>query len=182
MKNFTLLLFIFISFVLQSIAQVKKDTSEEHQVLLKVKSVLEKNFAGTKYRGIQKDFKIDDSLSKQYRLYGTATELISSTNLEKLNNQLNNVLKANKQLKLDCKVYFDFFLDSTIVDLEYRPDGIIYKFIALGAAPAPPKGYGAFAKRMHDFLKQQLVNNKVSKDSLQSVSSAKFIEKIAMDW
>lgn len=178
MKNFTLLLLVFVILASQSIAQVEKDKSKENQVLLNVKSILEKHFAGTKYRGIQKDFKIDDSLSKQYRLYGTAAELISSTNLKKLNNQLNNALKANKQLKLDGKIYFDFFLDSAIVDLEYRPDGIIYKFVAMSATPVPPRGYGAFAQRMHDFLKQQLLNNKISKDSLLSVSSAKFIVKV----
>ncbi|RZK92938.1 MAG: hypothetical protein EOO98_01245 [Pedobacter sp.] len=178
MKKVTLLLFFLISQASQSFAQVGEESDIHNELLLKVKSVLEKNFAETKYRGIQKDFKINDSISKQYRFYGTAEGLISSVKLGKLNNQLNNVLKANKQVKIDGKIYFDFFLDSVVVDLEYCPDGIIYKFVAMSAIPAPPKGYEAFAKRMHDFLKQQLVNNKISKDSLLSNSSAKFIVRV----
>ena len=178
MKKATLILFVFISFASKSLAQAGKDANDKNQLLLNVKAVIEKHFAGTKYRGVEKDFKIDDSLLKRYRFYGPASELISSVKLGKLNNQLNNALKASKQLKLDGKIYFDLFLDSVIVDLEYRPDDIIYKFVAMGATPVPPKGYGAFAKRMHDFLKQQLVNNKISKDSLLSTSSAKFIVKV----
>lgn len=175
MKKSTLLVLLLLISILQSFAQIKKDTSKENQVLLNVKSILEKHFAGTTYRGIQIDFKIDDSLSKKYRFYGPATELISAGKLRKLNHQLNSVLKSHKHIKIDGNTYFDLFLDSAIVDLAYRTDDIIYKFSAMGATPIPSRGYAAFSKRMHDFLKEQFVNNEISKDSLLSTSSAEFI-------
>lgn len=174
MKTFfsTLILSFAITFVFgHSFSQNNKidDT------LLNVKSLVEKHFSGTTYRGIYKDFKIDDSLSSSYHLYGGSTNFITPVNLEKLNSKLEKLLKNRRGVKLIGTIYFDFFLDSVIVDLDYRKDDTVYKFIAMSGTPVPIKGYSAFSKRMHDFLKELLANHKLTKDSIQFIGTAKFI-------
>lgn len=140
-----------------------------------MKFLLEKHFAGTKYRGIQKEFKIDDSLSTSYQLYGNSTDFIYSVKLKKLNSRLNTTLKQKGLVKLAGTIYFDLFLDSVLVDIAYRSDNIVYEFVSISSTPVPVKGYNAFSKRMHDFLKAQIADNKLSLDSIKSINSAKFI-------
>lgn len=171
MKNFTLLLIFLISFALHSFAQVGKEISKENQILLNVKSLLEKHFSGTNIRNLQQDFEIQPNGTNGYSFVSDVNRLFSEKSKKSLSSKLNKVLKLKSDTKLIGTLYFDNCLDSALVNIEYKREDTVYSFISMSGYAVPRGGFKAFSKRLHDFIKEQVVVGKLVKDSVLTVKS-----------
>lgn len=175
MKKITLLLFVFIVFNLQSFGQTSNSNTEDKQKLLKIKSVLEKHFAGTNIRSLQKGFEIKQTQSNVYSFISEVNGLFSEKSQKELFTKLNRALKLENNTKLTGTLYFDDRLDSALVDIEYKREDTVYTFVSMSGYAVPRGGFKGFSKRMHDFIKEQVALGRLVKDSVQKLASVNLL-------
>lgn len=171
MKKITLLLLSLIALTSLSSAQADKDTSKESQLLFNVKSILEKHFAGTNVRSLQKSFEIKPEQSNGYSFVSEVNGLFSTASNKALSNKLNKVLRLKDSIKLTGTLYFDDRIDSALVDIEYKREDTVYHFASMSGYAVPRGGFKAFSKRLHDFIKEQIALGKLVKDSIAAIKS-----------
>lgn len=166
MKITNLFLLFLLSFTLQSFAQLEKDSPKENQVLIKVKSILEKHFAGTNLRSIQRSFEIKPTKSDSYSFISDINGLFSEKSNQALATKLNKILRLKDNTNLTGVMYFDDRLDSALVNIEYKREDTVYQFFSMSGHAVPIGGFKAFSKRLHDFIKEQILLGKLVKDSV----------------
>ncbi|RZL50799.1 MAG: hypothetical protein EOP00_02425, partial [Pedobacter sp.] len=166
MRKITLLLFALIALTYQSFAQTSTGNTEDKKQLLRIKSVLEKHFAGTNVRSLQKYFEIKQAQSNGYSFISEVNGLFSEESNKVLSSKLNRVLKLKNNTKLTGLLYFNDCIDSVLVSVEYKRDDTVYNFISMSGYAVPRGGFKAFSKRLHDFVKEQITLGKLMKDSV----------------
>jgi|GEM_PF-3102341 len=171
MKITTFFLFVLVSFTCQSFAQDEEKASNKNQNLLQVKSILEKHFAGTNIRSLQKGFEIKLTATKGYSFISEINGFFSEKTNKNLSSKLNKVLKLKNNTKLTGTLYFDDCLDSAFVNIEYKREDTVYSFISMSGYAVPRGGFNALSKRLHNFIKEQIALGKLAKDSVLSVKS-----------
>lgn len=171
MKTTTLLVLVLTLLIQQSFAQAEKEIPKENQILLNVKSLLEKHFSGTNIRDLRKDFEIQPNGTIGYSFVSDVNELFSGKSNKSLSSKLNKVLKLKSNIKLTGTLYFDNCLDSALVSIEYKREDTVYSFISMSGYAVPRGGFKAFSKRLHDFIKEQVTLGKLVKDSVLATKS-----------
>ncbi|RZL31765.1 MAG: hypothetical protein EOO96_15510 [Pedobacter sp.] len=169
MKKTVLILFLIIvsNWVF---GQSKNATSKAEFLLLNLKSTIEQQFAGTKIRDFRGTFAIEYNNSlKKHVLIGDVNQMVPIAKTETLHRKINKLLTV--QTKLVGKIYFDKYSDCTLVDIEYVRDDAVFNFYSMASTPQPPGGLNAFAKRLHDFLREQIADKRFSLDSVLAQQS-----------
>lgn len=166
MKKTILLLLVFTVLIQPSFAQVRKEVSKENQNLLNVKSLLEKHFSGTNIRDLRKNFEIQPNGTIGYSFISDVNRLFSEKSNKSLTSKLNKVLKLKSNTKLTGTLYFDNYLDSALINIEYKREDTVYSFISMSGYAVPRGGFKTFSKRLHDFIKEQISLGTLVKDSV----------------
>ncbi|WP_293309837.1 hypothetical protein [Pedobacter sp. UBA5917] len=162
------LLTLILSFILFS-AFGQSDYRKIHldDTLLKVKNVLEKCLAGTNIRDLNTGFSIrQNELSNHYRFKGDVLNMLAKPKVKLIDSKVNKVLKKYRDIKLDGRIYFDRYLDSSLVDVGYHRLDTVYEFITEPKPLEPREGYSNFSKELHDIVKLKINKGKISKDSV----------------
>lgn len=144
-----------------------KDSISDLNLLLNLKSTIEKHFSGTNIHGANESFVIEyNSSSKRHAFLSKANDILPVGKSKALDAKINKFLKNQHDRKLVGTIYFDKYLDSTLVDIEYFKDEEVYRFNAMTSVLQPPGGLSAFSKRLHDFLKEQIATKQLLLDSV----------------
>ena len=144
-----------------------KDSVSDLNLLINLKSTIEKHFSGTNIHGANESFLIEyNSSSKRHAFVSKANEILPVGKSKALDAKINKFLKNQNDRKLVGTIYFDKYLDSTLVDIEYFKDEEVYRFNAMTSVLQPPGGLSAFSKRLHDFLKEQIATKQLLLDSV----------------
>jgi len=144
-------------------------------LLRTAKERLEKRLAGSDIRSRADRFLIQkDSLSGRYTFSSDANRLLPPAVMDRVNDELNQLLGEQTDEALVGQVYFDAHMDSVVVHAwPAYEDGAF--MVSASWIPKPEGGIESYSKRLHDYLRNELAEGHISPDVFTDIPCVKVL-------